>query len=100
MSYYWQIYCFTCNEGVGTCANHADKGLSDLVKAILPAVKALKTLEKELISALFIDLEVWGVCGEDSRKIPIEWFIKHEDHDVTLLDQYGQRHAGQDLRKI
>jgi hypothetical protein len=93
MSCHWDIHCFTCDEGVGLRVNHYDKEISDLVKLMSSATKVLKTLEKEAIDCLFIDPDACGIsCGcPYSQEIPIAWFIKHEEHDVGPLNEYGQR---------
>lgn len=84
MSNYWDIWCRTCNVGLGLEVNHGESTLHELISA----------------STGLADLPLFDGCFElrlltaGSAAISIEWFREHRGHDLVPKDEYG-RFSGQ-----
>lgn len=86
MSTWYDVYCYTCKSHAGIHENHAEKECADLISnaklvaEMAPGFRALKD----------IGIEVRLTLKWEQMRVDPEWFEKHVEHQLVVIDEYGR----------
>lgn len=92
MSTYWYIHCLDCKDTQSfDDTNHASDMMKDLAKAGPDLKIAAEALARtDSLPNITFSLRIGRYGGLEKEQLNLSWFIKHGDHHLRAIDEYGR----------